>query len=217
MRMSVWLAPQVRAAWVETDVVLLDIASDAYLCLVGAGEHLRQGSDGGLASHPPEAAQDLLDAGLLISEAPAARPGSAPPPSVTRGLESEAAAVNPLTFLGAVVANRRAAKAVADQPFQDVLALAGPLDPAAFETPSPALLAESARFSRMAPWLPHAGLCLMRSLQQRLYLAARGHGVAWVFGVRTWPFEAHCWLQAGAVVLDDTPTRVSGFTPILVV
>lgn len=215
--MKVWLAPQVRAAWVETDIVLLDIASDAYLCLVGAGEHLRRDADGALASQPPEAAQDLVAAGLLIPDAPTAGAGSPTPPIVTRGLEGEAAAVNPLSVFHAIAANRSAAKAIADQPFETVLALAGPLDAAAFDPPSAALLAESGRFSRMGPWLPHAGLCLMRSLQQRLYLAARGHGVAWVFGVRTWPFEAHCWLQAGTVVLDDTPARVGGFTPIMVV
>jgi hypothetical protein len=39
----------------------------------------------------------------------------------------------------------------------------------------------------------------------------------WVIGVRTQPFGAHSWVQNGAVVLNDTPERVSSFTPILAV
>lgn len=217
--MTLWLAPTVRAVRVEADIVFLDIAADAYLCLVGAGEHLDLGADGAVAAHPPQAADDLVVAGLLTDEAPGPlhEADRVQPPCVARGLEGEGGPVRAPAFLGAAWANGRAAKAIAQQPFAQVLTLAGPLDPRALEPPSAALLAEAGRFARMAPWLPHAGLCLMRSLQQRLYLAARGHGVAWVFGVRTWPFEAHCWLQAGDVVLDDAPGRVAGFTPILVV
>jgi Transglutaminase-like superfamily len=36
-----------------------------------------------------------------------------------------------------------------------------------------------------------------------------------VFGVNADPFEAHCWVQAGSVVLNDTLGRVSSFTPIM--
>lgn len=216
--MTLWLAPQVRAVRVEADIVFLDIAADAYLCLVGAGEHLDLGGDGAVAAHPSAAADELIAAGLLTAEpGPLHAADRVRPPSVARGLEGEAGPVNARALLGAAWANGRAAKAIAQQPFAQVLALAGPLDPRALEPPSAALLAEAGRFARMAPWLPRAGLCLMRSLQQRLFLTARGHGVAWVFGVRTWPFEAHCWLQAGGVVLDDAPGRVRSFTPILVV
>jgi hypothetical protein len=37
-----------------------------------------------------------------------------------------------------------------------------------------------------------------------------------VFGVRTWPFHAHCWLQCDDVVLDDQADRVAAYAPILV-
>jgi hypothetical protein len=35
-----------------------------------------------------------------------------------------------------------------------------------------------------------------------------------VFGVRTHPFEAHCWLEKDRVILDDTVEHVRWFTPI---
>ncbi len=213
--MKVWLGEQVHAAHVETDVVLLDIVSDAYFCLVGARDHFRLGPGRQVEARPPQAADDLIAAGLLT-----AAPSSAfdcTPPAVTRGLEGETKAVTPWAFLDAASANIRAARAIAKLPFREVLAMAGPLAPGAFEVPDARFLAEAGRFDRLSPWLPRAGLCLMRSLQQRLYLQRRGHHAAWVFGVRTWPFEAHCWLQAGTVVLDDQPDHVAGFTPILVV
>ena len=47
-------------------------------------------------------------------------------------------------------------------------------------------------------------------------LRRAGQNAAWVFGVRTWPFSAHCWLQIGDAVLDDDPERVSRYTPIMV-
>jgi hypothetical protein len=213
--MTVWLGEQVHAAQVETDVVFLDIASDAYFCLVGARDHLRLGPGRQVQARPPRAVEDLIAAGLLTAAPSGVFDRS--PPAVARGLEGETKAVTLRAFLDAIAANLRAAQAIAKLPFSAVLALAGPLGPSAFEPPDASFLAEAGRFDRLSPWLPRAGLCLMRSLQQRLYLQRRGHHAAWVFGVRTWPFEAHCWLQAGSVVLDDRPDHVTGFAPILVV
>ncbi len=213
--MRLWLAPQVRAARVESDVVFLDISSDAYFCLVGAGAHLRLSAGGGVEADPPEAARDLVEAGLLSRQAsPIIASG---PPRVRRGLDKAGRWPRLVETATAVHANLRAAEAVAHLPFAAVLALAGPLSPSAFEAPSPALLDRAASFERLSPWLPRAGLCLMRSLQQRLFLARHGCDAAWVFGVRTWPFEAHCWVQAGDVVLGDAPDYVAGFTPIMAV
>jgi hypothetical protein len=47
------------------------------------------------------------------------------------------------------------------------------------------------------------------------FLAARGLAADWVFGVRTWPFSAHCWVQAGGIVLNDTVERVAPYRQIL--
>ncbi|KQY28326.1 hypothetical protein ASD21_15875 [Caulobacter sp. Root1455] len=220
--MGYWLAPGVHAVHVESDLVFLDIASDAYLCLVGGAAHLHVGADGAVSADPASSAQDLVEAGLVGLQ-PRAGSGPSPPP-VRQALEITSKPCSPLALIGllpgmagAAAINLRAARAVQTLTFAQVLALAGPLKAAAFAAPSPALLAACRRFDRLAPWLPRSGRCLMRSLEQRLYLARRGFAVAWVFGVRTWPFEAHCWLQAGEVVLDDSLGHARGFTPILVV
>ncbi|WP_312062938.1 lasso peptide biosynthesis B2 protein [Brevundimonas sp.] len=59
--------------------------------------------------------------------------------------------------------------------------------------------------------MPLSGLSVAR------VLASRGRGATWVFGVRTWPFSAHCWLQVGDVLLDDDLDRVALYTPIMAV
>ncbi|NJO12382.1 MAG: lasso peptide biosynthesis B2 protein [Gammaproteobacteria bacterium] len=59
--------------------------------------------------------------------------------------------------------------------------------------------------------------CLLDCLVCIEFLATRGYYPAWVFGVRTAPFQAHCWVQLGGLVLNDTVEHVRGFTPILVV
>ena len=51
----------------------------------------------------------------------------------------------------------------------------------------------------------------------RAALRRHGHDARWVFGVRTWPFRAHCWLQRGEVVLDDDLETLVPLTPILVI
>jgi hypothetical protein len=59
--------------------------------------------------------------------------------------------------------------------------------------------------------------CLFDSLVAHEYLAHYGIGVHIVLGVAVAPFKAHCWLQRGSVVVNDSAAYVSEFTPILVV
>lgn len=56
--------------------------------------------------------------------------------------------------------------------------------------------------------------CLLRAIGLQHYLAKQGYESALVFGVRLNPFEAHCWLQDGDLILNDTIEMVGRFTPI---
>jgi len=73
------------------------------------------------------------------------------------------------------------------------------------------------RFRAMRPWVPLGYRCLFDSLALLKFLARYGVFPTWVFGVRTAPFGAHCWVQAGEVVLNDTVEQVRPFTPIMAV
>ncbi len=59
--------------------------------------------------------------------------------------------------------------------------------------------------------------CLLDSLTLLHFLGAEGVYPDWVFGVKTEPFDAHCWVQQGEVLLNDAPDRVRQYSPILVV
>ncbi len=57
--------------------------------------------------------------------------------------------------------------------------------------------------------------CLLDSLTLVNFLAGYGVYPEWVFGVRTAPFDAHCWVQRGEVLFNDLPDRIRQYSPIL--
>ncbi len=62
-----------------------------------------------------------------------------------------------------------------------------------------------------------ADRCLPRSLALSSTLAAVGDATFVVLGVSLHPFRAHCWVQHGETVLNDSIEEVLRYTPILVV
>jgi hypothetical protein len=58
--------------------------------------------------------------------------------------------------------------------------------------------------------------CLHDSLSLLEFLAAHDIHADWVFGVQARPFAAHCWVQHGSVVFNDTLEHVRGYTPIMI-
>lgn len=71
---------------------------------------------------------------------------------------------------------------------------------------------EQARLLRSA-----ADRCLPRSIALALCLAARQRRVHVVLGVKLAPFAAHCWVQDGGAVLNDSLEEVQRYSPILIV
>lgn len=74
-----------------------------------------------------------------------------------------------------------------------------------------------AAFSLLRPFYFRQYRCLFDSLALIEFLARFGHFPSWVFGVKTDPFGAHCWVQDGKHVLNDDFERVRIFTPIMAV
>ena len=73
-------------------------------------------------------------------------------------------------------------------------------------------------FTRLRPlFYTLRGACLLDSLTLIHFLSAEGIHPDWVFGVKTEPFDAHCWVQQGELLLNDVPDRVRQYSPILVV
>ncbi len=73
-------------------------------------------------------------------------------------------------------------------------------------------------FARLRPLaFTSRSACIFESLALIEFLAAFGVDASWVFGVQTAPFGAHCWVQRGDTVINDTVEHVRGFTPIMTV
>ena len=67
-------------------------------------------------------------------------------------------------------------------------------------------------------WLnPVPPRCLIDAFALDHILLRRGIVVCLVFGVRTSPFNAHCWLQTPDTILTGSAAEARNFTPILAV
>lgn len=80
---------------------------------------------------------------------------------------------------------------------------------------SAALLIDRAlRFRAARKLVPTKPNCLLDSLSLVRWLGAGEEPVSLLFGVKLDPFAAHCWLQSGALVLNDRTENVSAFTVV---
>jgi hypothetical protein len=219
--MTLRLADGVHATKVGDDLVLLDVAADTYFCLPLPEDVVEV--DGGLiTAGPPALGEALCAAGLAVvgrGEDRAGRPDKPTPPTRTaRALIAQAGdnldlRSGPRHWRALAIAAWRAVSG-RRRTFEATLPRHRPTSIRTGFTAG--LLADVAVYRRLIPWVPLDGLCLFRSGMMLAYLQALGHRVDWVFGVRTWPFRAHCWLQAGDVALDDEAERLAAYAPIMV-
>lgn len=212
--MDLFLSSHMFAAARAEDLVLLDAVAGEYMLLPGAATGVIAAADSNrLSGASPLLAEALDELGALSQQpAPAGRRPIPPPPTFDLGQEAgPPASGRDLAHwllsggdmlrgywrrpFGALVAAERAApQGVSD----------------------PGEVATAARvFRRLLPWVPFQGECLFRSLMLRAYLRRLGLSATWVIGCQTWPFEAHCWLQVGPLVLDDTADHAASFTPLM--
>ena len=175
-------------------------------------------------SADPEMLGMLLSRGLLCDRAVASEvcePLRAPPPK--RDAASihdltEPASIRPMTFLAAA---SFAAAILKVRGLQYAVARTQRLRASAAAQRAPAALASAialvAAFERLRPLLFSArDACLFNSFVLIEFLARHACHPCWIFGVRARPFAAHCWVQLGDTVLNDSLEHVSRYTPILV-
>jgi hypothetical protein len=75
--------------------------------------------------------------------------------------------------------------------------------------------AQVSKFHKLRNVFPRRYLCLFDSLALMRFLAMSGVSAEWIFAVRSNPFEAHCWVQSGSLVLNDVIDEVRAYTPIM--
>lgn len=206
------LVAGVHLAWVAEDIVVLDLRSDAYILISGGSALLQPVRNGGGVCGEVAVLDDLVAAGLAAPAGNLWRPRLTPAASDAHLPDAPP--------IGGLVALAHALVATAAFKRRNLAALvetARLRKSPARRKDLAAAVREAGTFERVRPWVPFEGDCLQRSWMLHDHLCRRGVDVTWVFGVRTWPFFAHCWVQVGDVVVGDTLNRVGGFTPIMAV
>lgn len=205
------LAAGVHAVAIGDDLAILDTRTDAYICLPAAGPGLSSTAHG-VTVRPGRIARQLRDAGFLGPDAGRRR---LPPALPVRTIIHDVVRARPgvTDVLKAADACRDVRRARAVPGLGGFLSLA---DAGITPSKDEAVIAATARFHMLSPWLPVEGECLVRSALLVSWLRRHGLGADWVFAVRLWPFAAHCWVQCGEVCLNDDVERLAAYTPIMV-
>lgn len=197
---------------IRRDLVLLDTRSDSYLCLPDVGAVRLEA---GVLTCPPEVAEALEREGLVSDDTgqrhDPVRPLPALPFRACRTRQPQPIATREaLSFVGlwCVLARQRPevgdlARRLKDRP-------RGGTDEAL-------LVRRGDAFRRLLPAMPWTGACLFQSWLLLAFLQRAGLDADWVFGVRTWPFAAHCWLQVGDLCLTDAPEALTAYHPMLAI
>jgi hypothetical protein len=218
------LAPEVHAVRVDCDLVFLHVARDLYVCLAGAADCLASDDAGRrvIALSDSDLAAALVGEGLIVGAAAVA---DFSPPPASSGLVRPARDLvsgppDALRWRDLDPIARTSWEALFGywrRPLAALVATAKrDVRPGRSLTMDDALAGRVRRFQTWIPFAPVPGKCLARSFLLLRHLRRHGHDARWVFGVKTWPFAAHCWLQVDDTVLDDAWERVAAFEPILV-
>ncbi|KQQ84666.1 hypothetical protein ASF73_14005 [Xanthomonas sp. Leaf131] len=206
-------------------LVFLDIGTDRYFRLPGALEHTMLAY---LAQDPVSELEisGLVERGLLVERSQAtAGPQPSIMPVARSAMETSTPARQPRLFeffevLALVLSTRLALKRTALSKILGSLS-AGAQRKRAQQSSVARLeqrLTEAASVFRHARvWVPVEMRCLLDSVALARFLHRRQLDARIVFGVALDPFSAHCWVQAGDLVLNDTVGNVHAHTPIRVV
>jgi transglutaminase superfamily protein len=88
------------------------------------------------------------------------------------------------------------------------------LYPCGTDSDRDAAAASALRFASARRFAPVPRNCLSDSVALLHWLHAGGYGATLVFGVKLDPFAAHCWVQAGDLLLNDHIEHVERFAPV---
>lgn len=207
-------------------LVFLDVAHDRYFSLPGKlertlSDYLAERGGSSLDLQPLIARGILIEhAGAQASNAPVIEPVRSS--AMERPAMQDPLRAGELVEVFAIVLRTRIALRFAKLKDNLHRLAAGRPDPGASEGSPPQasddrIFRAAATFRRARLFVPVEMRCLLDSLALLDFLHRRGFRASLVFGVASDPFTAHCWVQAGDCVLNDTVGSVTAHTLIRVV
>ncbi len=212
------LAPGVAFCIVGNDPIFLDVARDRYFLLSGerraAFERLRMREP-----NDSDAMSLLLETGLFTRsehDAPIEPLEVAVPLADLNTVESGRSGFR--AILAAARALHWAGRALRPHRLQKTLSeLSAAKRSLSASGEDTELISLAADFERSRTFVPVAPRCLIDSLAL-FRLALHSELVpTLVFGVRTSPFAAHCWLQSDSTILTGTAEEAGNYRPILAI
>lgn len=204
-------------------LVFLDVPNDRYVCLESEADRaLRRLAGGESLTREDEAVlADLVADGLLAAAPEGARPQAcSPPPEPERSLMDEDLPVGSAAVAHALWRLARSTLALKVLPLRAMIesTTQRKAQLGCDAEPFASMAAEVAgAFKRSALIAAPLDRCLPRSFATAHALLDRKLRPDLVFGVRLHPFGAHCWVQHGRTLVNETLDQVRNFTPILVV
>jgi len=235
---TLYLRSHVFVCQAQRHWVILDVSRDKYFCVdrrqfESLGPRIRGWED--LTAHSASVAgarlsealaDSLLSLGILSEHAVAAKDARAIVyPHPTDAVDSDSGEIARSSWwvhgMAFFLSCAKAARQLRNERFEAIIGTTQ-ASKARARNPAAGFDVEAARpllasFDRLRWFYPRPYLCLFDSLAQIHFLGCFGLYPDWVFGVKADPFEAHCWVQSGGIVLNDTVGRVSAFTPIMYV
>lgn len=204
-------APHVRLAFLNEDLVVFDLRADRYVALPGAVLPLPDDeTTSGLARLDPSAEALLVSEGVLIEHGED-RAVISPP---VRAMPVPTAVLPHITDVGRVAVSLvRAGRLLRGHHCRS---FDKPLLPQFSPEEERTCGDWVTRLDAIRLLVPTPRRCLPAAMITGLFLRARGLETELVFGVRGHPFDAHCWLQRGDVLIDDELDRVRAYKPIAV-
>ncbi|CAM3161654.1 lasso peptide biosynthesis B2 protein [Asticcacaulis taihuensis] len=223
--MALSLRPQLHYCVANGRVVLLDLAKDRYFALPDPLDEAFQTltARGGSFGDHTTGIRNLVEQGILTQKSDVTGPPHAP--SLPRPAHSfvdspPAGWVNPITFLQALLAQRRAnadhSGLTLPHYVRRVSDMLAKSDDARIEAPSAQTLGALRAYLATRWLITTRDQCLLQSATLFQFLARRGWHPRFVVAVRMAPFAAHAWVQSGETVLNDRLDHVLPYTPILV-
>jgi hypothetical protein len=211
------LAPGTGFCEVGGELVFLDLARDKYFSLHGADraafDRLRAGEP-----NDSEAMMRLERTGLIAQSGPSTsiRPTEIDVPAAD--LIATEARAGLRMIAAAAFALRWARRAMRPEHISATVARLAERKRAIGVPGAEDAAASVASAYAAGRWLnPIPPRCLIDALALDHILLSRGIVASLVFGVRTSPFNAHCWLQTPETILTGSAAEARNFTPILAV
>lgn len=214
MTERLWPAETVFLATVHEDIVILDLEADHYVGLLDANAWIDLQPDGSALVRDRAVVRELLETGFLRA-LPPARARKFPKP--VRGELTAAPGCGLASTAMAIPEIIEASLAFQRLSLSALIGAVNSWPPDGKPTDDERLSRSVGAYLSALPFVPFEGECLQRAFQLKRILDRRALHTDWVFGVRTWPFGAHCWIQRDHQVVGDSLERVRLYTPIMVV